>query len=240
LPCRPRLAYHATPRHASPHDPRAMPRLPPPMLRHLLPGSRPSVKAAGLKCCGNSSLLPSHRSPKARGGGCAAFPDFPGFFPGFCAWAVRFPRGWSKARGHASAPRSLLRGRSRWWLARWSHGRAAEERQPRAPRRVIDFGGAVHGVITMGAELAGAFASAGAPSGGGAAACGSARRRVVGNDDGIHPAVKECALESSTRTQGTEARGDAAPPRPPPDPTRSEPSSPAPPCRGAKAWKMPS
>lgn len=62
---------------------------------------------------------------------------------------------------------------------------------------MIDFGGAVHGVIMMGAELAGAFASAGAPSGGRAAACGSARRRVVGNDDGIHPAVKECALEQS-------------------------------------------
>ena len=124
-PCRAEHASPTTLRRAMPRPttPVPCPDCHHPILRHLLPGSRPSVKAAGLKCCGNSSLSPSHRSPKARGGGVCGVSRFSRIFPGFCAWAVRFPRGWSKARGHASAPRSLLRGRSRAGGSRGRHAR---------------------------------------------------------------------------------------------------------------------
>ena len=141
-PCSPRLAMPAQPCHPPPRPTRpsrAAPCLAPrppchaqtattqcfdTFCRALARQSRPlgSSVAAIRRCCRVIAL----RKPAAGG---AAFPDFSGFFPGFCAWAVRFPRGWSKARGHASAPRSLLRGRSRWWPRGVRRLRGADEQQ---------------------------------------------------------------------------------------------------------------
>ena len=158
-PCR---AVHASPttlRRAMPRPttPVPCPDCHHPMLRHLLPGSRPSVKAAGLKCCGNSSLLPSHRSPKARGGGvCGVSRFFRIFFPDFVPGRSGFPADGLR-RAATPAHRVPCFGVDR---AGGSRGRdrlrAAEKQQRRhgVLRGLVNVDAVVVSVMVRGTEVA--------------------------------------------------------------------------------------